>query len=148
MNHRRTVFVCLRYYTGIEPEYLPSYCDYTQTTYSPVKDSYLLAKRRPDPEFLDWFVAEFDNITEGRRRKGLAGDIRLIRIDQHYSNYSFLDLASHLGIVHIPYQVLTKSINHPFLSIYIMLIKFAPVRHFQSVIIHSNNVDLITPNVA
>jgi len=97
----------LRYYTGIEPVYVPNYCDYTGETYSPTRGGYLLAKRRPDVAFLDWFEREYE------RASANATDVetsRLLRVDRLYPTYNYSDLASHRGIVHLPYQISTMSV--------------------------------------
>lgn len=91
------------YYTGVRPDYITSFCAYTGVHYEPVRKSFLYAYRRVDPGFVrsgswsDQFVREYKHIK--------ATFIIQHTMDIYKLGYSHSDLAHHLAIVHLPYQV-------------------------------------------
>jgi hypothetical protein len=96
----------MRFFTGIEATYLPSYCGYTNASYNPTSSEFLIITRQTDLFFSTGFLQEFADAC-----KNLTGVPPLVNLDVKYkSGYRYADLATHRGIVHIPYQVSTMSL--------------------------------------
>lgn len=97
------------WFTGIRGRYLPSFCNYSGTTYIRTRPTEYLIWRRaryPRAGLQPRFIDEFGNAT-----KALDGRVRLIEVTIAYPNgYSMIDIASYAGIVHIPYQTSTMSV--------------------------------------
>jgi len=98
----------IRYFTGLEAEWIPSFASYTGTTYNPSRQGFLLAKRRVDEEFERSFLEQFNEARKSIKRSLPVPE--LIRIKDRYPRYKYSDLAAHQGVVHLPYQVSTMSI--------------------------------------
>jgi len=98
----------IRYFTGIEAELIPSFAEYTRTTYHPSRKGFLLSKRRVDEQFEGLFLGQFKEACKNLNRSLPIPE--LIRIKDRYRMYKYADLAAHQGIIHLPYQVSTMSI--------------------------------------
>ena len=71
-------------------------------TYRPTCSGYLLAKRRLDTYLNYLCKRQYDSVTS----KSNFGRVQeLIVMEPRYPFYNFTDLASHCGIVHLPYKV-------------------------------------------
>jgi len=106
-NNRYDVEV-IRYFTGLEVEWIPSFAGYTRATYKPSSSGFLLANRRADEGFQTLFLRQFRDACKSINTS--LSTPELIRIKDRYPRYEFSDLAAHRGIVHLPYQVSTMSI--------------------------------------
>ena len=93
-----------RYYIGVEPILLPSYCGYANQSYSPTRPGFLLSLRR-GLGFQRFFLREFNAARQKRNSSVLLRPIRDV-----YSDYRWSDLAAHWGIVQLPVQPSTMSI--------------------------------------
>lgn len=93
----------IRYFTGIDARILPSLCVYTAAVYRPTRPGFLLAMRpreyKKSKKFPQYFI---DKFTAACTLLGV--DVQLNPIRKLYVNYEYKDLASHRGIVHLPYQ--------------------------------------------
>jgi len=98
----------IRYFTGLEAEWIPSFTGYTRTTYNPSRQGFLLAKRRVDEEFLWSFYEQFQEACKSTNRSLPIPE--LISLRNRYPSYRYSDLAAHQGIMHLSYQVSTMSI--------------------------------------
>lgn len=90
----------IRYFTGIDAQRLPSTCDYTGSSYNPTRPGFLLGLRPRDPQhFVSRFMRNFSNTCSQ-----LGANVQLHPIRDLYAKFQYSDLASHRGIVHLPYQ--------------------------------------------
>ena len=89
----------IEYFTGLRPLLLPNYCAYLSDTYQPTRKQFLVAPIH-STELYDVFFAEFDNIV---MKRGV--NLVLFPLREMYPQYLYSDLASHRGIVYVPYQV-------------------------------------------
>jgi len=88
----------IEYFTGLRPQVLPNYCAYVTDSYQPTRKQFLVAPIH-STELYDVFFAEFDNVV---MKRGL--NLVLFPLREMYPQYLYSDLASHRGIVYIPYQ--------------------------------------------
>lgn len=106
-NHRRHVVAAnnlydsryLSYFTGTEPAIVQSFCAYTGAHYRPVRESYLYARRPNQP------VDEFWNAPFDAHYAKLNATFRVYKLTELYEKYEYSDVAAHLGVVYLPYQV-------------------------------------------
>lgn len=89
----------IEYFTGLRPLVLPNNCAYVSDSYQPTRKQFLVAPIH-STELYDIFFSEFDNIV---MKRGL--NLVLFPLREMYPQYLYSDLASHRGIVYIPYQV-------------------------------------------
>jgi len=93
----------IKYFTGIQPQLLPSFCGYLFNKYAPCRSGFLLAPVHHHG-FEAIFMSEY---------KALCGKTnctaKLRRLREIYPSYKYSDLTSHSGIVYIPYQVSVMS---------------------------------------
>ena len=100
----------IRYFTNINAHLLPSFSLYTgNARYNPTQQTYLFSAQRFG---LDGGLDQLWNCEFGDRYLNLSSKFRLVHLRSVYGfgMYEYKDLASHLGIVHVPYQVSTMSI--------------------------------------
>ena len=105
----------LRYFTGIDAQYLPSFCNYSGMTYRATSDDkatknrvYLLWRRTQNER--GWLNGRFraDVDAELVRRNSSA---RLLDLKTVYPDaYKMADVAAHPGIVNVPYDASTMSV--------------------------------------
>jgi len=93
----------IKYFTGIEPQLLPSFCGYLRYKYTPSKPGYLLAPVHHSG-FERIFLSEYKRICANVSCTG-----KLLRLREAYPHYNYADLTVHAGIVYIPYQVSVMS---------------------------------------
>ena len=92
----------MRYFTGMNPEYLPPVCSYTGTTYKPTRPEVLLVPSLDDNKpFMNMFMDTFRNAnTRFKYNTKIAHPSTL------YSyKYTFHDIVTHPAIVYVPNQV-------------------------------------------
>ena len=89
----------IEYFTGLQPIVLPNYCAYLSDTYKPSRKQFLVTPIH-STELYEIFFTEFDNIIMKRNLNLVMFPLR-----EMYPQYLYSDLASHRGIVYIPYQV-------------------------------------------
>ncbi|CAF1339882.1 unnamed protein product [Didymodactylos carnosus] len=90
----------IRYFTGLKVTLLPSLCNYTNAQYKPVRKSFL---------FVPIGNTEIDKtFPSAVSRENMTIPVNKLR--EVYSRYKYSDLSSHLGIIHVPYQLSTMSI--------------------------------------
>jgi len=93
----------IKYFTGIQPQLLPSFCGYLANKYSPHRSGFLLAPvHRKGFERL--FLSEYKTACENVSCTG-----KLTRLREIYPQYNYSDLTAHAGIVYVPYQVSVMS---------------------------------------
>ena len=95
----------IRYFTGLKVDLIPSFCVYTGGSYNPKQNSYIFYPQR------DGFQGEFATFWETQFRmyyNNFNATFELVPIRAKY--FETEHLASHIGIVHVPYQVSTMSI--------------------------------------
>ena len=88
----------IEYFTGLRPLILLNYCAYLTDSYRPTRKQFLVAPIH-STELYDVFFAEFDNVVMKR-----SLNLVLFPLREMYPQYLYSDLASHRGIVYIPYQ--------------------------------------------
>lgn len=89
----------IQYFTGIKPEYIPSFCAYTGERYNPTRHSYLYARRPNRP------VGDFWNKPFEKQYKTINASFKIMELTKAYKKFDFSTIAAHLGIVYLPYQV-------------------------------------------
>jgi len=87
----------IKYFTGMEVPFIPSYCGYTASEYAPTRSEFLLVRRRPG--FQESFIDEYEKLCEN------MSCYKLTSLMNKYHYYNFSDLTTYAGIVYIPYQV-------------------------------------------
>ena len=93
----------IKYFTGIQPLLIPSFCGYTNQTYNATRKGFLIAENR-DSHFMNIFLRNF---TEAYKLANSSFELWPIR--QKYPHYEYSDIAAHQGIVYVPYQVSVMS---------------------------------------
>lgn len=93
----------VRYFTGIQPLLLPSYCGYLPDTYSPSRPGFILA-----PIHNSGFAGLFTKMHIDSC-KSINCTSQLIPLRSRYPHYKYSDIASHQGVVYVPYQVSVMS---------------------------------------
>ena len=97
----------IRYHTGIDVEYIPSWCGDLHE-YRPSRSEILLGPYRDNldyPRFSEeesWNHPIMKELTETISESGSS--LNFVRMKQRYPKYSLNDLAQHRAIVLIPYQ--------------------------------------------
>ena len=107
VSHRRNVVAAnnlydvhyVSYFAGAEPDLVQNFCAYTGAHYNPVRASYLYA-RRPNQPVDEYWSAPF----EAHYAK-LNATFRVFKLTELYKHYEYSDVAAHLGVVYLPYQV-------------------------------------------
>jgi hypothetical protein len=94
----------VRYFTGIRPRVLPSYCGYMSHSYKPTRRAFILA-----PIHNARFAKLFNKWHKKSCRK-INCTARLFPLRSRYPRYKYGDIASHQGIVYVPYQVSVMSL--------------------------------------
>lgn len=96
----------IEYFTGIPTRVLPSYCDYTNATYSGEDPRFLVSAGRGhrSPHFQFFF----ENLKATCLERNCSLEMHHIR--GIYPKFEYEDLAKHKAIVHVPYQVSVMSI--------------------------------------
>ena len=92
----------IRYFTGLRVDYVPSFCGYTGEFYNPLRRSFLYSDRRLNlgPRLGPIWNSRFDaTYTQ------LNASFKIENYRAKYHQFEYRDLATHLGIVYIPYQV-------------------------------------------
>jgi len=92
----------IKYFTGIEPQLLPSFCGYISDKYAPSRSGFLLAPVHAG--FGTTFMSEYKTFC-----KRMNCTAELIPLRKKYPHYHYSDLTAHAGIVYIPYQVSVMS---------------------------------------
>jgi len=87
----------IKYFTGMEVQYIPSYCGYTASEYAPSRSEFLLVRRRNG--FQQSFIDEYEKFCENMTC------YKMISLWHKYRYHNFSDLTTYAGLVHIPYQV-------------------------------------------
>jgi len=97
----------LRYFTGITPTYVPSFCNYTGATYTwpgPASKKPILVHGFR-AKFSDEPVGEFiQPLADLAKSRHLPFKFRSLR-EALPAHYSYAELAAHPAVLHLPYQV-------------------------------------------
>jgi len=93
----------IKYFTGIQPQLLPSFCGYLSDRYSPSRSGFLLAPVHHSA-FGQTFMSEYRMLCSK-----MNCSAELIPLREKYAQYKYSDLTAHSGIVYIPYQVSVMS---------------------------------------
>jgi len=106
----------IKYFTGIEPEYLPSWCD-QNVLYSPTEPEVLVGPYRDNLDFPRFsedeamkhpiMVEMFSEANKARQEGKIVP--KLVRMRSRYREYTWEQIASHPAIVLVPYQASTIS---------------------------------------
>ena len=95
----------IRYFTGIQPIVLPSYCNYTNSDYQPTRKEFLLSLSHDAK-----FNLLFRKLLHQSLDQYEQNEIRIVAIRDMYDDYQYSDLTNHPAIIHIPYQVSVMSL--------------------------------------
>ena len=98
----------IEYFTGLKTLVIPNYCAYLPDTYKPTRKQFLVSPIH-STDLYEIFFAEFDNIVI---RKNL--NLVMFPMREMYPQYLYSDLASHRGIIYIPYQVSMISLTEQY----------------------------------
>jgi hypothetical protein len=93
----------IKYFTGHQPQLLPSNCGYISEVYRPSRPAFTLAPVH-NTDFGIQFMKQY---TTACRASNCS--IELLPLRSKYSQYEYSDLAAHQGIVYVPYQVSVMS---------------------------------------
>ena len=93
----------IKYFTGIQPQLLPSFCGYLPDKYAPSRSGFLLAPVH-HRRFGRIFMSEYKTVCEN-----VNCTAKLMRLREIYPHYNYSDLTAHAGIVYIPYQLSVMS---------------------------------------
>ncbi|KAL9643487.1 hypothetical protein ABK040_010101 [Willaertia magna] len=103
----------IKYHTGLDAEYIPSWCGDSGVSYNPKRTEILLGPYRDNldyPRFDEeeaWKHPIMRALTVSITSSGTK--LKFIRLRQEYPQYKLEDLANHPALVYIPYQVSTMS---------------------------------------
>ncbi|ESO06885.1 hypothetical protein HELRODRAFT_170916 [Helobdella robusta] len=98
----------IEYFTGLKPTLIPNYCAYLTDSYRPIRKQFLVTPIH-STELHDIFYAEFDNSI-----MKVNADLSIVPLRDMYPQYLYKDLASHKGIIYIPYQVSMISLTEQY----------------------------------
>jgi len=93
----------IKYFTGIQPQLLPSFCGYLSNTYTPSRPGFLLAPVHHEG-FERIIMSEYQRVCEN-----ISCTAKLTRLREIYPHYKYSDLTAHAGVVYVPYQVSVMS---------------------------------------
>jgi len=93
----------IKYFTGIQPQLLPSFCGYLSNKYAPSRSGFLLAPVH-NHGFEAIFMSEYKALC-----KNMSCTSKLMHLRERYPHYKYSDLTAHAGMVYIPYQVSVMS---------------------------------------
>lgn len=93
----------IKYFTGIEPLWIPSFSSHSNCSYSHSREGFLMA-HNTNPDFDNIFVNQYLDLCKVQNCT-----VSLKRVRDMYKNYKYSDIAAHQGIVHVPYQVSVMS---------------------------------------
>jgi len=96
----------IRYFTGIKPIVLPSLCDYTAVSYAPKTEKPFLIAAIYVKEFRSEFIS---NLTNSLQRSNSSATVGYLR-EVYKEHYEYTELASHPGVIYVPYQVSLMSL--------------------------------------
>ena len=88
----------IRYFTGVVPDLIPSFCAYTGTHYNPTRMSYLYARRPWIPLGHTWHTRVLEHLNK------IKANFKLHDLTHIYKHHEYSDVAAHLGVVYVPYQ--------------------------------------------
>jgi hypothetical protein len=94
----------IKYFTGLQPQIIPSFCGYISVKYNPERPGFLLSAGR-DRRVWNAFVNQYEAVC-----RAMNCTTELLSLRRKYPSYSYRDIASHQGIVHVPHQVSTMSL--------------------------------------
>ncbi|ELU01816.1 hypothetical protein CAPTEDRAFT_203186 [Capitella teleta] len=97
----------IEYFTGIKAKLIPSICDYTNVTYNPSINTFLLFAGRTANAVRFQFFSELFNETCAIQN---CSELSLVHFRTLPVPYKYGDIARHKGFVLIPYQVSTMSL--------------------------------------
>ena len=95
----------IRYFTGINVTILPSFCQYTNNDYNPIKTEFLLT-----PIHRKSFERIFLESLDQSLVTHPFFNLKILPLRTLYPNYDYSDLTHHPAIIHIPYQVSIMSL--------------------------------------
>ena len=95
----------MEYFLGVTPKLLPNYCAYLRDSYKPSQKQFLVSPIH-STELSELFYKQLDEALMAK-----LSNLVLLPLRQMYPQYLFSDLASHPGIVYIPYQVSMVSLT-------------------------------------
>ena len=99
----------IKYFTGVQPQLIPSYCGYVYRKYAPSILSFLLSSVIRNGIFGKIFYKAF--MSEYKTQcKSTNCSVKLIALQKKHRSYKYSDLTKYAGIVHIPYQVSVMSV--------------------------------------
>jgi hypothetical protein len=93
----------IKYFTGLSPQLLPSFCDYIDEKYSPSLPGFILWPIH-NYGFANLFITGYHTAC-----KQINCTETLFAVRQKYPHYKYSDLTAHQGIVYVPYQVSVMS---------------------------------------
>ena len=93
----------VRYFTGIQTQWLPSYCGYLSDRYTPTRPGFILAPIH-NGGFAELFTKWYK---ESCQRVNCTTELFPLR--SRYPHYKYSDIAAHKGVVYVPYQVSVMS---------------------------------------
>ena len=93
------------YYMGARPDYIPGFGVYTGEHYHPTRMSFLYARRPKVYKVGSFWTDPFDRQYRLINAKFVIKSIMELYPPLCGGGYTLFDLAQHLGIVHLPYQV-------------------------------------------
>jgi len=94
----------IRYFTGLSPQLLPSFCGYRTERYAPSRLGFILAPIRQAG-----FESTFMNMY-GQSCLKVNCTEKLFPLRSRYPHYEYSDMTAHWGIVYVPYQVSVMSL--------------------------------------
>ena len=95
----------IRYFTGINTIVLPSFCNYTEATYTPKEGkSFLISKTQTG--FSRTFSSNLTNVLAQINSSVTVGHLREV----YKRFYQYSDIAEHPGMIYLPYQVSVMSL--------------------------------------
>jgi hypothetical protein len=94
----------IKYFTGLQPQLLPSFCGYLTATYNPTRPGFILAPVH-NAAFHSKFMAQYKAACAS-----VNCTVELFPLRQKYQHYQYSDVAAHRGIVYVPYQVSVMSL--------------------------------------
>ena len=93
----------LRYFSGVNPLYLPNSCSYIHYMYEPSENSFAVAPMGHDKKLSNWFM---ETLLASLEKRNFLGGVPTVKYcDNLYTTMTHKEISAYRGIIYVPHQV-------------------------------------------